>query len=115
MAAPSEEIRIGTPAETAGALTRSHLSDGRVVGWYGAPGVVIDAELDRPVPPALGALHGERDFWGRWTRMECVAKLTGTPAALLQRALDAAPPPGLHLETHRLPGGIVLSLGRSAR
>jgi hypothetical protein len=96
----------------ADALTRSHLSDGRVVGWYGEPGVVIDAELDRPVPPALAARHGEARFWQRWTRMECVAKLTDTPAALLQRDLDQPPPDGLHLVTLDPFDGIVVSIGR---
>ena len=35
----------------ADAVTRSHLPDGRVVGWYGEPGVVIDAEVSSLAPP----------------------------------------------------------------
>ncbi len=94
MPAPSElaSLRIGTPAELADAVTRSHLADGRVVGWYGAPGVVIDAELsDQPVPVALAARYGAEDFWGRWTRAECAAKRDDVPMAVLlaERGLDA--------------------------
>ena len=95
MPAPSElvvRLRIGTPAELADATTRSHLADGRVVGWYGASGVVIDAELtDQDVPAALAARYGTEDFWGRWTRTECAAKRTGVPIAMLlaDAGLDA--------------------------
>ena len=43
----------------AGAVTRSHLADGRVVGWYGAPGTVVDAEITRRRPaPDLVARFG---------------------------------------------------------
>ena len=105
-------LRIGSAAETAEALTRSHLADGRVVGWYGEPGVVIDAEIaTQPVPAALAARHGGEDFWVRWTRMECVAKLTDVPAVLLQRDLDRPPPPGVELTTLRL-ADVVVSIGR---
>ncbi|MCW2857071.1 MAG: hypothetical protein JWR52_2686 [Marmoricola sp.] len=95
MPAPSELVaglRIGTPAELADAETRSYLADGRAVGWYGAPGVVIDAELsDQEVPAALAARYGTGDFWGRWTRTECAAKRAGVPIALQLRStgLDA--------------------------
>jgi hypothetical protein len=84
------ELRIG--AGLADARTRSHLADGRVVGWYGDPGHVIDAELtDQPVPPALAARYGTEDFWGRWTRTECAAKAAGVPIAawLREHGLDA--------------------------
>jgi len=74
------------------AVTRSHLADGRVVGWYGDPEVVIDAELSgQPVPPALAARYGSADFWGRWTRTECAAKAADVPIAvwLAEHGLDA--------------------------
>lgn len=69
----------------AGARTRSYLADGRCVGWFTAfPGMVaIDAELgDRPAPSALGKRFGTVDFWVRWTRTECAAKLSNTPITL---------------------------------
>lgn len=82
MPAPSD-LRVGTPDEVADAHTRSHLSDGRAVGWYGARGVVIDAELSAQlVPPALAARYGTEDFWGRWTRTECAAKRADVPITL---------------------------------
>lgn len=102
-------LRVGTDAELSRYAARSHLSDGRVVAWTGpagpdAPAVAIDAEIDRPVPPALAARHGEADFWERWTRLECLAKLTGVPVVLLQRdGLDADPGPDVDLVTGRLP------------
>lgn len=70
----------------ADALTRSHLADGRVVGWYGAPGVVIDAEVaSAAVPPALAAAYGTERFWERWTAAECGAKLHDVPLPLWLR------------------------------
>ncbi len=92
MPAPSEHLRVGT--DLADAVTRSYLADGRVVGWYGDPGHVIDAELtDQPVPPALAARFGTEDFWGRWTRTECAAKAADVPIAvwLAEHGLDPAP------------------------
>ena len=74
------DLRIGTAAEMADAVTRSHLSDGRVVGWYGEADVVIDAELaDAAAPTALTSRFGVEDFWVRWTSAECAAKLAGIP------------------------------------
>lgn len=99
------QLRIGTDAELGGYAARSHLSDGRVVAWTGPVGAVgaIDAEIDRPVPPAMAARHGDADFWERWTRLECIAKVTDVPVVLLQRAgLDADPGPDLHVVTVRL-------------
>jgi hypothetical protein len=62
------------------AVTRAHLADGRVVGWYGEPGRVIDAEISaQAVPPALAGRFGTEDFWGRWTRAECAAKAADVP------------------------------------
>ncbi|MEU8300281.1 hypothetical protein AB0C04_23750 [Micromonospora sp. NPDC048909] len=77
-------LRVGTPAELAAALTRSHLDDGRCVGWYGPPTpgwrVAIDAErADAPVPVALARRFGAADFWARWTRAECYCKLADVP------------------------------------
>lgn len=115
MAAPSDplsQLRVGTDAELSRYDARSHLSDGRVVAWTGpAGGVAIDAEIERPVPPALAARHGEAGFWERWTRLECLAKLTGTPVVVLQRAgldggldtgLDTDPGSEVELVTGRL-------------
>jgi len=103
-------LRIGSPDETADAVTRSHLADGRVVGWYGDGGHVIDAELTgQPVPPALASRYGTDDFWGRWTRTECAAKAAGVPIGswLRRHGLDA----GIG-ETHRL-GGVTVSVART--
>ena len=80
------QIRIGTARQVAGAVTRSHVGDGRVVGWYGAPGTVVDAEIREATPPArLAARFGEEDFSARWTRAECAAKLADVPMHLWLR------------------------------
>lgn len=108
MPAPSERLRIGS--ELADARTRSHLSDGRVVGWYGEPGHVIDAELTaQPVPPALAARYGTDDFWSRWTRTECAAKAAGVPIAiwLAEHGLDAGAGTTYQLD------GITVSVART--
>lgn len=123
MAAPAElrrSLRVGTDTELGRYQARSHLGDGRVVAWTGAaPGpderVAVDAELEGPVPAALAARFGERDFWARWTRLECVAKLIDVPVVVLLRdGLDAPPVAGLRLATVRLEGrgGPVVSVGR---
>ena len=76
-------LRIGTATEMSDAVTRSHLGDGRVVGWYGAPGTVVDAEIrDAVLPAHLVARFGAQDFLGRWTRAECAAKLADVPMHL---------------------------------
>ena len=77
-------LRVGSSTSMASAVTRSHLPDGRCVGWYGpvpdGASIVIDAEFtDRTVPPALGRRFGHTDFWLRWTRAECAAKLRDVP------------------------------------
>lgn len=134
MAAPSSRrpgadllssLRVGTDAELSGYAARSHLSDGRVVAWTGptgpgAPAVAVDAEIDRPVPAALAARHGAAGFWERWTRLECLAKLTDVPVVLLQRAgLDAAAGPDVELVSGRMhpePGTtVVVSVARERR
>ncbi|WP_410821231.1 hypothetical protein [Micromonospora sp. 050-3] len=91
LAAAERHLRIGSPAAMADAVTRSHLDDGRCVGWYGppAPGwrVAIDAErADAPVPPALARRFGAGDFWARWTRAECFCKLADVPIATWWRS-----------------------------
>jgi len=103
---------VGSPEALAHLTRRSHLSDGRCVAWAGSgPVLAVDAELDRPVPAALAARFGVEDFWGRWTRLECVAKVTDTPVALLLGTTLAAPDlADARLSTLRLPGGIVVSV-----
>ncbi|MEU1888081.1 hypothetical protein ABZ491_21670 [Micromonospora rifamycinica] len=96
--AAERHLRVGTPAELRHAVTRSHLDDGRCVGWYGtaAPGwrVAIDAErAAADVPPALAARFGPADFWSRWTRAECLCKLADVPVAAWWRRHGLAVPP----------------------
>ncbi|MEK8106863.1 hypothetical protein NKG94_20190 [Micromonospora sp. M12] len=63
LVAAERHLRIGDPVDLADAVTRSHLDDGRCVGWYGPPTpgwrVAIDAErANAPVPrrwPAVSA------------------------------------------------------------
>jgi hypothetical protein len=86
LAVAERHLRIGDPADLTDAVTRSHLDDGRCIGWYGPrpPGwrVAIDAErADAPVPPALARRFGVGDFWARWTRAECCCKLADVPVA----------------------------------
>lgn len=86
----------------ADATTRSHLDDGRCVGWYGPPvpgwRVAVDAERsDAPVPPALARRFGAADFWARWTRAESGAKLADVPIALWWRRHGLAAPNGAAL------------------
>lgn len=122
MPAPSEALDearalahlvVGRPGALASSQRRSHLHDGRCVAWTGpGEGVAIDAEVARPVPEALGRRFGVEDFWGRWTLLECAAKLTGVPMAVLARdGLDL--PEGALAEhvTVRL-GDLVVSVAR---
>jgi len=115
--APSESLavlRVGRPEAVVGALTRSHLADGRVVGWFGQPGVVIDAELsDQPVPPALASRFGVEDFWGRWTRAECAAKRADVPIVLWLAEHGLGPGSGAG-ETVEL-DGVTVSVARVGR
>jgi hypothetical protein len=100
--------------EILGAAARSHLADGRVVGWYGVPGVVIDAELsDQPVPPALAARFGTEDFWGRWTRAEVAAKRADVPIVLWLAEHGLGPTSGAG-ETLEIEG-ITVSVAHRAR
>ncbi len=93
----------------AGAVTRSHLGDGRVVGWYGAPGTVVDAEIQGHEPAHLVERFGAEDFLGRWTRAECAAKLADVPMQvwLVRHGLTA---PGIDVETFEV-GDLVVSVG----
>lgn len=110
MAARSD-LRIGSASEMADALTRSHLSDGRVVGWFGAPDVVIDAELATAEPPAaLVARFGAERFWERWTAAECGAKAADVPIALWLRE-HGLTSGGLAVTTYDL-DGVVVSVAR---
>jgi hypothetical protein len=77
-------LRVGTADQLASAVTRSHLDDGRCVGWYGPPAdgwrVALDSErADAQVPPALARRFGQSDFWARWTRAEALCKLADVP------------------------------------
>lgn len=120
MLAPSEVralLRWGTPQEVADATNRSYLGDGRVVGWFGAAGVVVDAELHAVIPPrALAARYGSQDFWERWTAAECRAKLANVPIVLWLRrhGLDGDLD-GVDVLTCRYrTDGITVSVARSA-
>ena len=96
----------------AGAVTRSRLADGRVVGWYGDAAYVIDAEIAaQPVPRALARRYGAGDFWRRWTAAECAAKAYDVPIALWLRehGLDAG---ALEVTTVHWEG-LVVSLGHT--
>ena len=129
MPAPSEsDIRaalvIGHPLELGDAATRSHLSDGRCVAWRGGlPGradLVLDAELgDRQPPDRLGREFGHRDFWGRWTRAECAAKLTDRPIVDWIKEHGLSVPPGLMdvvtLRADWLAPGLVVSVAWRAQ
>ena len=101
MRAPSEQelrrhLAIGSPDQLRHATTRSYLGDGRCVAWQAAGDhIVIDAELaDRPPPPMLARTHGAEEFWERWTRAECAAKLAGVPIASWLRAQGLEVPHG---------------------
>lgn len=106
MLAPSDlpPLRVGTREQVADAVTRSHLPDGRVVGWYGEAAVVIDAEpADAVPPPSLAARFGAADFWRRWTAAECAAKAAGVPMQVwLGR--HGLTHPGVIVEHHELTG-----------
>jgi hypothetical protein len=84
VARAEEHLRVGSVAEMADAVTRSHLADFRCVGWYAQPpdgwAVAIDAEYaGATVPAPLASRFGVEDFWERWTRAECLCKLADVP------------------------------------
>lgn len=116
---PAGRLRVGSDAELAGYRARSHLHDGRVVAWTGSHDVpvAVDAELERTVPAALARRFGTDGFWERWTRAECVVKLTGRGVVdIVDLMADDpgrgdGPGAGVCLSTVRLPGGIVVSVG----
>lgn len=103
-------MRVGSVEDLADAVTRSHLADGRVVGWYGDPAYVIDAEIRGHEPQHLVARFGAEDFLGRWTRAECAAKLADVPMQvwLGEHGLE---PFGALVETLVL-DDLVVSVGR---
>jgi hypothetical protein len=89
------------------ATTRSHLGDGRCVGWHGptVPGwaVAVDAErADAAVPEFLGRRLGTAHFWRRWTRAECLCKLAGVPMHTWWRRHGLDVPPGFTGVWHTL-------------
>ncbi|SDK25918.1 hypothetical protein SAMN05428985_103270 [Nocardioides sp. YR527] len=118
---PGGRLLVGSDAELAGYRARSHLHDGRVVAWAGSydTPVAVDAEVERTVPEALARRFGTAGFWERWTRAECLVKLTGRGVVDIV-ALMADDDPDRHdrtgagvcLSTARLPGDIVVSIGR---
>lgn len=121
MAARSDlaDLVLGDPRDLGQASARSHLADGRCLGWFvpAEPGttVAVDAELDVPPPPRLAERYGPAGFWERWTRAECAAKLTGVPigAWLSRHGLDLPHVPGLWLRTFRPTGpDLVVTLAR---
>jgi hypothetical protein len=106
-------LRVGSDAELAGYRARSHLHDGRVVAWAGSYDVpvAVDAEVERTVPAALAKRFGTDGFWERWTRAECVVKLTGRGVVDIVALMADDSGSEVHLSTVRLPGGIVVSIG----
>lgn len=99
LAGADAEARLRSDgADASAALTRSHTSDSRTVGWYGSPPpgweLAIDAELtDAAVPPALAARYGRDSFWARWTRAESLSKLFRVPIVLWLRRHGLRVPP----------------------
>ena len=85
-------------------------------GSYDVP-VAVDAEVERTVPAALARRFGTDGFWERWTRAECVVKLTGRGVVDIVGLMAAYPDGGVRpgaevcLSTVRL-GDIVVSIGR---
>ncbi|MFI7078666.1 hypothetical protein ACIBO1_15365 [Micromonospora sp. NPDC049903] len=99
LAAAPRHLRVASATESGDAVTRSHLADGRCVGWYAPsiPGwrVAIDAEYAAAqVPPMLAHRFGTANFWARWTRTECVAKLADVPMVALWRQHGLSAPTG---------------------
>jgi hypothetical protein len=106
-------VRVGLVDNLAGAVARSHLSDGRAVAWVGpvpdGARLAVDAELASATPPtALQSRYGGDDFWRRWTRTECLAKLAGVPVLtwLGRHGLDAVPSAGVVVRSLLLCGEI---------
>lgn len=72
---------------------------------HGPGRFAVDAErADVPPPPRLRRLMHDDSaeglgFWRAWTRLEAIAKLTGTPAHLLvsRHGLDVPAPEGVRL------------------
>lgn len=101
------------------ATTRSHLGDGRCVGWFGSAlddGLLaIDAELvDQPVPQLLLARYGAQAFWERWTTMETTVKLLRVPVAQWLRRHGLVGRPGVVECDTVVAAGVVVTIGRLA-
>ena len=79
-------------------------------GSYDVP-VAVDAEVERTVPAALARRFGTDGFWERWTRAECIVKLTGRGVVDIVALMADDSGSEVHLSTVRLPGGIVVSIG----
>ncbi|MFJ9387467.1 hypothetical protein ACIRON_01510 [Nocardioides sp. NPDC101246] len=112
---PGGRLLVGSDAELAGYRARSHLHDGRVVAWASSDDVpvAVDAEVERTVPEALARRFGTDGFWERWTRAECVVKLTGRGVVdIVALMAGEEPSADVRLSTLRLRGGIVVSIGR---
>lgn len=110
---PWPSVRVGRRADVPEPAPRSHLGDGRSVwleeGEGGSHRWAVDAEIERVVPPALAARFGVDRFWERWTRAECVSKLTDVPVVVLLRrhGLDVPVPDGVGLRTDHVLGLVV--------
>ena len=64
------------------------------------------------MPDALARRFGTDRFWERWTRAECVAKLTGEPVVRLLALLrEDELPPEVQVSTGRLDDGVVVTVG----
>ena len=99
LAAAPRHLRVASATDSGAAVTRSHLADGRCVGWYAPPipgwRVAIDAEYAAAeVPPMLADRFGTSNFWARWTRTECVAKLADVPMVALWHRYGLSVPAG---------------------
>ena len=85
----------------ADAVTRSHLADGRVVGWYGEPGTVIDAEIRDAEPPRLArARFGADGLLGALDPRRVRRQARRRPDARVAGASTASTTPGAEVETH---------------
>ncbi|WP_432050692.1 hypothetical protein [Verrucosispora sp. NA02020] len=131
LAAAPRHLRVASATDSGDAVTRSHLADGRCVGWYAPsiPGwrVAIDAEYAAAeVPPMLAHRFGTSNFWARWTRTECVAKLADVPMVALWRRYGLSVPAGtvwlwrtlvldLDLDLDLDPSGLAREVGSADR
>jgi hypothetical protein len=108
-------LAVGARDQMATAAARSHLSDGRCVGWFPAvrPALAaVDAEIVTDPPLALVARYGHADFWERWTRAETAAKLVDEPIVVWLRAHGLTDPdPGTFALSTSRHGSLVVTTG----